>query len=268
MLITRVLTALVLIPLVLCALYLLPHSGWVAFAAIVTALGAWEWGGLCNLPRFGRIGLGVIVGALVFALAPGEFFVFHQPWVLPVLSVAAAFWLVVAPLWLRFRWSLQGTALKGTLPGILLLVAAGIALAALRAQADASGLLAIMVVAWVADTAAYFSGKAFGKHKLAPAISPGKTWEGVAGAMVAVGIYVLVMGHLVGISWWKMLLAGWCLTAVSIVGDLMESLFKRQAGIKDSSQLLPGHGGVLDRVDSLLALLPVAALAWPWLMQA
>ncbi len=268
MLITRVLTALVLIPLVLCALYLLPHSGWVVFAALVTALGAWEWGDLCKFGSAGRIALGVTVGVLVELLAPPEFFVFREPWVWPILAVAAAFWIVVAPLWLKFRWNLQNTALKGCLPGILLLVAAGIALAALRAQAGASGLLAVMVVAWVADTAAYFSGKAFGKHKLAPAISPGKTWEGVAGALIAVGVYVLVMGHVAGIAWWKMLLAGWCLTAVSIVGDLMESLFKRQAGIKDSSQLLPGHGGVLDRVDSLIALLPVAALAWPWLIQA
>ncbi|MDR3429162.1 phosphatidate cytidylyltransferase [Silvimonas sp.] len=268
MLITRVLTALVLIPLVLAALFLLPHSGWVLFAAGVTALGAWEWGGLCRFNRLGRIALGLVVGVLVVLLSPGQFFVFRQPWVWPVLAASSLFWVIIAPLWLRYRWTLQNTALKGSLPGILLLVAAGIALVALRAQAGASGLLAVMVVAWVADTAAYFSGKAFGKHKLAPAISPGKTWEGAVGAMIAVGIYVLVMAHFSGIVWWKMLLTGWCLTVVSIVGDLMESLFKRQAGIKDSSQLLPGHGGVLDRVDSLIALLPVAALIWVWLIQA
>ena len=267
MLITRVITALILIPLVLAALFWLGSPGWAIFAAVVTALGAWEWGGLSGYRMPGRVALGLLVGLLVFFLAPAEQFVFHTPWLWPVLAAATLFWFVIAPFWLRARWNLRNTFLNGALPGILLLVAAGLALIALRAQAGAVALLAIMAIAWVADTAAYFSGKAFGKHKLAPAISPGKTWEGVAGAMLGVTIYAVVLSQVTNLEIWKLLLSAWVLTAVSVVGDLLESLFKRQAGIKDSSQLLPGHGGVLDRVDSLLAILPIAALFWSWLIQ-
>jgi len=117
----------------------------------------------------------------------------------------------------------------------------------------------------MADIAAYFSGKAFGKHKLAPSISPGKTWEGAIGAGVGVVLYGVLVRLLFGLDlmpWvlWVVALLG--VTAVSIVGDLYESLLKRKAGIKDSSNILPGHGGVLDRIDSLTSTLPVVALVW------
>lgn len=120
-------------------------------------------------------------------------------------------------------------------------------------------LLAVLSIAWVADIAAYFSGRAFGKHKLAPSVSPGKTWEGVAGAVVGVLILGFAVGPLAGVNtvFWAAILV--LLTAVSVLGDLFESLLKRLAGIKDSSQLLPGHGGILDRIDSLTAILPVSA---------
>ena len=131
-------------------------------------------------------------------------------------------------------------------------------------------LLGLMAVVWIADIAAYFSGRAFGKHKLAPQISPGKTWEGAAGAVVGVVAYGLLLrglnpplaalGGLLGAT-----LALLLLTSVSIAGDLFESLLKRQAGIKDSSQLLPGHGGVLDRIDSLTSTLPLVAAIWLFL---
>ena len=121
-----------------------------------------------------------------------------------------------------------------------------------------------MALVWLADTAAYFSGKTFGRRKLAPAISPGKSWEGVYGALVAVAIYAAILAQTELLQpWalpvWMWVVVAWALTAVSIVGDLLESWFKRQAGMKDSSQLLPGHGGVLDRIDSLIAVLAVAA---------
>jgi phosphatidate cytidylyltransferase len=127
-------------------------------------------------------------------------------------------------------------------------------------------LLAAMALVWVADIAAYFTGRAFGKRKLAPAISPGKTWEGVAGAVVGVMIYgavVLNFSPLAGnvpLAAPLLVLLLLVLTAVSVMGDLFESLLKRQAGIKDSSNLLPGHGGVLDRIDALTSTLPLAAL--------
>jgi phosphatidate cytidylyltransferase len=121
------------------------------------------------------------------------------------------------------------------------------------------------MIVWIADSAAYFAGRAFGKHKLAPFISPGKSWEGVVGAMLVVSLYAFIMGYFFLSFSPLTLISGACLlTAISIVGDLLESLFKRQIGIKNSSNLLPGHGGVLDRVDSLLALLPFIGLLLIW----
>ena len=126
--------------------------------------------------------------------------------------------------------------------------------------------LAAMALVWMADVAAYFAGRRFGRHKLAPSISPGKTWEGVGGAVLGVVIYGLVvliaspLKHHVPANMALMVLLLLVLTALSIAGDLFESLLKRQAEIKDSSQLLPGHGGVLDRIDSLTSTLPIVAL--------
>jgi phosphatidate cytidylyltransferase len=130
-------------------------------------------------------------------------------------------------------------------------------------------LLAAMALVWVADIAAYFAGRAYGRRKLAPAISPGKTWEGAIGAVAAVLVYGLaVMAFAGGLPSFGLLLVSALalvlLTAMSIVGDLFESLMKRQAEVKDSSQLLPGHGGVLDRIDSLTATLPLLALVLLW----
>ncbi len=127
-------------------------------------------------------------------------------------------------------------------------------------------LLGAMSVVWVADTAAYFSGKKFGKNKLAPAISPGKTWEGVFGALFVVTIYVLLVGW--GSGLFKsypifpgIIIASWWWVGLAVIGDLFESAVKRQAGVKDSGALLPGHGGLLDRIDALTSTLPFAAIA-------
>ena len=120
-----------------------------------------------------------------------------------------------------------------------------------------------MAAIWISDTAAYFTGRAFGKHKLAPGISPGKTWEGVAGALVAVFIYALLWNAFAGEKARILLLAPLllALAVLGIVGDLFESLMKRHAGVKDSGNVLPGHGGILDRIDALTSTLPAAALA-------
>jgi phosphatidate cytidylyltransferase len=126
-------------------------------------------------------------------------------------------------------------------------------------------LLAIVGIAIVADTAAYFTGRAFGKHKLAPSISPGKTWEGAVGGAVAVAVYALLLPAPEGIGKLQLIVAALALSVLSVLGDLFESWIKRRAGVKDSSQLLPGHGGILDRIDSQLAVLPVAAFIWIWL---
>ncbi|XZG68855.1 phosphatidate cytidylyltransferase [Chitinibacteraceae bacterium HSL-7] len=255
MLKTRVLTAAVLLPVVLATLFLAPALGWLAFVVLACAVGAWEWGRLGGLSGVQSWILPVLVAVSIAALAVLPFL----KAVAPALVLASVlFWLMLAPLWVRFRWPLAQTPLSGMLPGFLILVAAGVALAELRGLVGPLGVLAIMAVAWVADTFAYFSGKAFGKRKLAPAISPGKTVEGAIGGLVMSAVYGAVVAVMTAMPVLPVMVATLLLAVLSIEGDLLESLFKRQAGLKDSSNLLPGHGGVLDRIDSLLAMLPLA----------
>jgi phosphatidate cytidylyltransferase len=124
--------------------------------------------------------------------------------------------------------------------------------------------LLILVLVWIADSAAYFVGRAWGKRRLAPAISPGKSWEGAAGGLIGAALYAIIIAFFTERGAWLAFVATAVLLGmVSIVGDLFESAVKRQAGVKDSGNLLPGHGGVLDRIDSATATLPLAALVWP-----
>jgi phosphatidate cytidylyltransferase len=186
-----------------------------------------------------------------------------SPWVMVSYGIAALFWCAAIPLWLRAKWKLP-PGLPGLLVGLVVLFPTWLALVQLRVTGPGV-LLAIMATVWMADIAAYFSGKTFGKHKLAPTISPGKTWEGAIGAGIGVVLYgfALRLGFSfepVGLPLWVLGLLA--VTAISIMGDLYESMLKRQAGIKDSSNVLPGHGGVLDRIDSLTSTLPVVALLW------
>lgn len=151
--------------------------------------------------------------------------------------------------------------------GWLLLVPAPLAMIHLRALGPAT-LLTVVGIVVVADTAAYFAGRRFGRHKLAPRISPGKTWEGFMGAWLGVGLYALSLHSIKvlpasGVILTLVVFSG--LFVLSVVGDLFESWMKREAGVKDSGRLLPGHGGVLDRIDSLLAVLPAAVLYWTWM---
>ena len=258
----RVLTAVLMLLVLVPAMLWLPQAGWALFTAGIIAIGGWEWGGLAAFTEAQKKGYGAALLALMLALLllfPG---LVHwpgadlRPFLLAVYGAATLFWLVLVPLWLRRRWPCRGPA--GALLGVMVLVPAWLAVVQFRAL-GVLVLLAVLGVAWVADIAAYFAGRAFGRHKLAPSISPGKTWEGVAGAVAGVLVLGLAVGPRggVGIAAWALVLI--LLTAVSVVGDLFESLLKRQAGIKDSSGLLPGHGGVLDRIDSLTAILPVCA---------
>ena len=186
-----------------------------------------------------------------------------------LLLTSAVFWILLMPCWLRFKWALRGNDFAGYLTGMIVILPTWVAMSVLYAVTPWL-LLAAMALVWVADISAYFSGRAFGRHKLAPAISPGKTWEGVAGAVVGVLIYggmVWVLSPLALHMNFSAVMLGALLiglTAISVIGDLFESLLKRQAGIKDSSQLLPGHGGVLDRIDSLTSTLPLVALIVYW----
>ena len=277
MLRVRIITALVLLALVLPGLFLLPPLGWALAAALFVAVAAWEWGGLLGLGGGGRYLLAAAFAALcamVALLAPdatgsGPAAGLVLPWVLAVHAVAALFWVAVAPFWLRAKWPLRH-GVAGLLAGVVVLFPTWLALVQLRV-AGPGVLLAVLAVVWMADVAAYFSGKAFGRHKLAPSISPGKTWEGAIGAGVGVVLYGLAVRagfayEPVAVHFW--ILGLLAVTAISIVGDLFESMLKRQAGIKDSSNVLPGHGGVLDRIDSLTSTLPVVTLLWLLLLRS
>lgn len=264
MLKTRIITAAVLLPVVLAALFFLPANLWILFCAALLGFAAWEWQRLAAMSGWQAKCYPLLVPA-VFLLVWYGFSVEMQ---IGLIFASAAFWVVAVPIWLRAKWVLSRAGNLNALLGLAVLVPAAMAMVILHP--DGTTLLSIMLVAWIADTFAYFTGKTFGRNKLAPSISPGKSWEGVYGGALAVVIYVqllpkpfvllqeTVLGSPLGqaLLW---LLIALVLTAVSVMGDLLESLFKRQINLKDSSNLLPGHGGVLDRIDSLLAILPVSA---------
>jgi phosphatidate cytidylyltransferase len=272
MLATRIATALVLIAAVLAALFLLPPEGWGALSLCIMALAATEWATLAGLPKpaWWLFVVGTLVIGVNLLLSPVSGF--DQGWpsgvIVAVCGVATLFWFLVAPLWLARHWKPE-RHLAMAITGWVVLIGAWVAVVELQARSPWL-VLAAMAIVWIADTAAYFTGRAIGRRRLAPEISPGKTWEGVYGALAAVALYALLLtpkagaaGYSGAPTWTSIAL--WIviaivLAAVSIVGDLFESLLKRQAGVKDSGHLLPGHGGVLDRIDALLAAMPAVAL--------
>ncbi|MCX7161930.1 MAG: phosphatidate cytidylyltransferase [Betaproteobacteria bacterium] len=264
MLRARVITALLLVAALALILFVLPSPAAALTFAAIAALAAWEWGGLMRRGQAARV-----IYALVLLLCCWQLTLAASHLIPLLLAVSAAFWILVVPLWFRFKWALAGNDVFGYALGALVILPTWAAMVALHAVSTWL-MLAVMALVWVADISAYFAGRAFGRHKLAPGISPGKTWEGVAGAIAGVLIYggivlnlsplgpVLVARLPLGLPMLGLLLV--LLTAVSVMGDLFESLLKRQAGVKDSSGLLPGHGGVLDRIDALTSTLPLAAL--------
>ncbi|HEX8010347.1 MAG TPA: phosphatidate cytidylyltransferase [Casimicrobiaceae bacterium] len=274
MLKTRILTAAVLLPLTLAALFGLPPRGWGAVTLGVVAIAAHEWGHLAGYPKPARLAFVASTVALGIDLlfAPASRFAPDAGWPAAVTlyagGAATLFWLTLAPAWLAAGWRVESKLLLA-LTGWLVLLAAWIAAVQLQARSPAL-LLATMGIVWIADTAAYFSGRAFGRHKLAPTVSPGKTWEGVYGALAATAVYALTLLWLApevvnaGALAPPALAGGVglvvALAALSVVGDLFKSLLKRQRGLKDSGWILPGHGGVIDRIDALLAVMPPAAL--------
>ncbi len=265
MLKTRVMTAAVLLAGFVSAVFLLPKNGWIAFCAVFLGFSAWEWGALVALAAVWRsiysiflVGLFVLPAILGASVTSGSY---APAW---VYYAAGLFWIVLVPVWIwrQPRFDSRSALLAA---GVLVLMPAAAALVDLR-SVHPSFLLAVLATVWISDTAAYFAGRRFGKHKLAPSISPGKTWEGVAGALAAVALYASVWAALGGSpmkvapAWILPVLLG--LAVAGIIGDLFESLIKRQAGVKDSGTLLPGHGGMLDRIDAPVAMLPLAVLAF------
>lgn len=264
MLKTRVITAAFLLLGFVCVLFVLPDWAAAFVFALVAALAAWEWA--VFLPKSTQAcPRRQIYAWLTLALCEALTFTGMAAAVLPALCLlAVVFWLLVVPFWFQRRWTLPA-GIPGYLIGWLVILPTWVAMLDLYRRSPWL-LLAAMALVWVADIAAYFCGRAFGKHKLAPTISPGKTREGAAGAIVAVLVYGFVVQESAALSLQPVILGLvlLVLTLLSIIGDLFESLLKRQANLKDSSQLLPGHGGVLDRMDSLTSTLPLVALYLFW----
>ena len=261
----RVLSAAVVLPLFLAAMFLLPNSWWSIALLAPLWVAAHEW---ARLAGFSRNGEAVLLAALAAGCAvlwslglPGAVHPAHFSAVSDrvVYALGTAFWCVIAPCWLWLKLRARKPAMLGVAALVALLPAW---LALTRLQSDALLLLLLLAMVWIADSAAYFTGRALGRHKLAPAISPGKTWEGVGGAFAAVAVYALVLHFSLfsALDLHMIIAAFFGMTALSITGDLLESWLKRNAGVKDSGGILPGHGGMLDRIDGVIAALPLAAL--------
>ena len=263
MLKARVLTAIALLAAFLACLFYLPAWYWNGVVLLAVFVGAKEW---ATFARYASP-LKWIYAVLTVALTLGVILAGNDVAMLSFL-LAAMCWVLLVPLWLGFAWGTTNPFLMAV-TGWLVLLPTMLALVQLHATPWL--LLALMAVVWLSDIAAYFTGRRFGQHKLAPAISPGKTWEGVLGALVAVALYAGVLFRLTtlphrlfgdGVVGFVLFVAAlWLLTCFSVLGDLFESWMKRQAGLKDSGSLLPGHGGLLDRIDALTSTLPLATLA-------
>jgi phosphatidate cytidylyltransferase len=261
----RVLTALALLAVFVPAVLWAPGWLWRALIAAVVGLAAFEWARLSHFPpRPARIYAGLLAAiALVMPYVLDAAWPAYQA---ALIVLAIAFWLLVAPLWLLGRWQAPHAFVRAAV-GAVILLPTWAALAYLHARGPAI-LLGVMAIVWIADSAAYFAGRHFGRHKLAPAISPGKTWEGVIGALAALALYAAVVGRAGGLPPVPLYFGVAALLYVSVLGDLFESWIKRVSGMKDSGAMLPGHGGVLDRIDALTSTLPVAAGALMWLERA
>ena len=261
-LLSRIGTALLLLAVFVPAALWAPAWLWAILMAGVVGMGAYEWARLSHFPPLTARAYAILLG--VCALALPHVLAMNWPLFEAVLILlAAAFWLLVAPLWLLGRWHAPREFVRAAV-GVVVLLPTWAALLYLHARGPAM-LLGVMAVVWIADTAAYFSGRLFGRHKLAPAISPGKTWEGVAGAFVALVLYAGVVSLWGDLPLWPLLLVVSGLLYLAVLGDLFESWIKRVSGMKDSGDTLPGHGGVLDRIDALTSTLPIATGILMWL---
>ncbi len=260
MLLSRVLTAAVLIPLVLLAIFKLPNSIFSLVWGAIILGGSWEWSNLAGYKNQGKRSV------LVIATAVALFVFMQAPVVLQnlLLWIACLGWLAISISLFVFPVQLMARGYPTSLltaVGFVVLVPAWYALSRLHGMENGAVHVAyFLFLIWIADSAAYFAGRAFGKNKLAPTISPGKTREGALGAIAGTAVYATVFGifneELI-FDFSAFILLSVVTVLFSICGDLFESLAKRKRGIKDSGSILPGHGGILDRVDSLLCAAPI-----------
>lgn len=268
MLLQRVLTAIPLAILVIWIILFQPSDIFFWLLMVVLAVAGYEWAKLAGLQSTGRLIYLLILCAISWLVKnhAGQFMYAY-------IYAAVIWWFATALLLFKTTPKAVSTGLSPVklLAGILVLPAAMLAMYVLHAQADGpEWLLYGLMLVWVADIGAYFSGKRFGRNKLAPAISPGKTREGLLGAIVLVAVYSAIAAYYFGLdlagSVYLLLLAV-ILTLVSVAGDLYESVLKREHGVKDSGMILPGHGGMLDRIDSVLAAMPVFVAGRELLLQ-
>lgn len=262
MLAKRVFSALVALAIVLGAIFLAPPLVTLAVLVAIVALAAWEWGALLSARHpLARIAYAALVAALFVA----AYRVTDAPATGRELLLAGAclFWMLALVLILRFPVTFAPAVVF--VVGLVVLVPAFVALAHVFTGADGDvRLLLFLFVIWAADVGAYFVGRRFGRTRLAPSVSPGKSWEGVAGGLLVVALVAGAGARLIGLPIVGFVVLALVVALVSIVGDLTVSMFKRNAGVKDSGTLFPGHGGLLDRVDSICAGAPVFALALPY----
>lgn len=256
MLTTRIITAIVLGGAVTASVLLLPTVVAVAVLAILWIAGAWEWAGFAKLEARGRVAfvavLLLLMGATLAAIGPMLADV--------TLAVALGWWAVALAAVLSYPRTFATPVV--ILAGALVLVPSWALLAHLHGggQLGHALTMTVLVIVWAADVGAYAAGRMFGRVKLAPHVSPGKTWEGVSGGLVLAGLAAWLAARLLGLPGLALVSLGLATALVSVLGDLTVSMFKRNAGLKDSGRLLPGHGGVLDRIDSLTAAVPVFVL--------
>ncbi len=264
---TRILTAIVLLGLVLLLLWRGTLAWLLGVFAAVALRAAWEWAGLCSGLTGARRWL--LLATLGASLAGS--YLLPAPWTAVVLAAAVAWWALGLRLVLRYP-ALPDWLDRPLAQAAIILLALAPAWLALARLADGQRPLLLLALAlvWAADSGAYLVGRRFGRRKLCPQVSPGKTVEGLLGGLLGAALVGLIAGLAMGLGGLRLAalvgLVSAC-AAVSVVGDLAESLFKRRAGVKDSSHLLPGHGGVLDRIDALIAAAPLFALTAPLLVR-
>lgn len=270
----RLLTAIVLIPIVIAALFLLSPANFGLVVIAVCALGAWEWAQFVGWhSQAKRVGLAVVFAAILLAM---QFSISNinqfssEPMVLYGLWAGLIWWVIAIILVVTYPASASwgNSAIIRLLFGVLTIIPFYCGMMVLRTvgyQSDtffgAWWLLYVMLLVWGADSGAYAFGRTIGRNKMAPKVSPGKTWEGLVGGLITAGIISWLFSAFAPIPVMPdyLLVTSIIVVVVSVFGDLTESMFKRQSGIKDSSHLIPGHGGILDRIDSLTAAIPVFA---------
>jgi phosphatidate cytidylyltransferase len=251
MLAARIFTALVFGTAITAALLLAPSPVTAAVLALLWLAGVWEWAAFAQLPTAGRVGYTVL-----FAVAMVVGWWLDAQGLGVLLAVAVAWWLFALALVLRYPRAFSSTFVA--LAGIVVLLPSWALLVRLHREGALGAELAftLLVVVWAADVGAYGFGRWLGRTKLAPAVSPGKTWEGVTGGLVTAGLAAAVAAPWLELPAGRFIALGVATALISVLGDLTQSMFKRNVGLKDSGKLLPGHGGVLDRIDSLTAAVP------------